>query len=332
MLMNDLQGIWLLEAFRRGGVDSDELAERFPEPLRLMVRDPASVHPDDVSRVLRACQALSGDPNFGLHMNLYVDVSMLGILGYLLLNAPTMGQVFELTDRYYSTLYRGGECRYRARGTSRRFSYRMTRRVSISPRHLTEWTLGFFVFFIRARLDPDWVPTRTRFAHAAPPDLHELRAVFGPDLEFGQAESYIEFDAELADRVISNADPRLLEIVIAQAEAALGTYGEGEIAWSVRLELLELLDGGDASADSVARRLSMSRSTLKRRLRNEGLTFREVKEAVILELAKRALSETDIPVGDISDRLGYSEPSSFHRAFRRLSGATPIDFRRQHRG
>ena len=57
--MNDLQGIWLLEAFRRGGVDTDELTERFPEPLRLMVRDPASVHPDDVNRVLRACQALS---------------------------------------------------------------------------------------------------------------------------------------------------------------------------------------------------------------------------------------------------------------------------------
>jgi AraC-like DNA-binding protein len=76
----------------------------------------------------------------------------------------------------------------------------------------------------------------------------------------------------------------------------------------------------------------MSRSTLKRRLQDEGLTFRDVKEGVILELAKRALSETDIPVGDIADRLGYSEPSSFHRAFRRLSGTTPSDFRRQHRG
>jgi AraC-like DNA-binding protein len=330
--MTDLHGIWLLEAFRRGGVDTDELAARLPEPLRLMVRDPASVHPDDVNRVLLACETLSGDPNFGLHMNQYVDISMLGILGYLLLNAPSMAQVFELTERYYPTLYRGGEFHYRDLGAVRRFEFRMTRRVSVSPRHLTEWTLGFFVFFVRARLDPTWVPRRARFAHAAPLHLGELRAVFGNDLEFGHESSWIEFEAGLPDRVISEADPRLLAIVISQAEAALATYGEGEIAWSVRLELLELLEAQDATAETVAHRLSMSRSTLKRRLRQEGLTFREVKDSVILELAQRTLAETDVPVGEIAHRLGYSEASAFHRAFRRLAGVTPSEFRHEHRG
>jgi len=74
--------------------------------------------------------------------------------------------------------------------------------------------------------------------------------------------------------------------------------------------------------------LGVSPTTLRRRLDEEGRSFQQVKDAVRHAEALRLLSAPEAKVADVAVRLGFKEPSAFHRAFKRWEGATPGAARR----
>jgi AraC-like DNA-binding protein len=82
-----------------------------------------------------------------------------------------------------------------------------------------------------------------------------------------------------------------------------------------------------ASADRVARALHMSRRTLARRLDEEGTTFSEVLDTHRRELGVRYVARTSLPLGEISERLGFSQVQGFGRAFRRWTDRSPLEYR-----
>jgi len=329
MADTELPGVWLLDAFRRGGVDARRLSERAPEQVDRLLRDPAGLDPDDLNRILIECAALSGNTSFGLHMTRFVDVSMLGTFGYLLLNAPTVGGFLEIAERYYPIFYRGARLVVSTDARCVQLGYGPAQPSNLSPRHDNEWTLGFFVEFIRDRVGEDWFPIRTTFANEAPRGLSELRRVFGGEILFNQPSTMIEFDRALLDHRINESDPRLLEILRGQAEALLGGIETpSSLESEVRLQILEQLERGAAKAAVIARRMAMSLSTFKRRLQRESLQFRALRDSVIRDVATRSLLETDLEIGDIAHKLGYSETSAFHRSFVRIVGQTPAQYRR----
>jgi AraC-like DNA-binding protein len=72
----------------------------------------------------------------------------------------------------------------------------------------------------------------------------------------------------------------------------------------------------------------MSPRTLRRMLRDEGTTFRDVVAEVRRELAFRYLRDPDVPIGEVAFLVGFSDANAFHRAFKRWTGGTPGEFRR----
>ena len=328
MTTDQQPGAWLLKAFAKGGVDVGELFRRLPGPMDQAMRATETLTPDVVNSILRECASLSGDSNFGLRMIELVDASDLGIYGYLLMNSPTVGEALEVACRYYPTFYRGAALHLTmARGRAR-LTYRLKGPSTVSARHDNEWTLGFFVSLIRRGASTDWTPTRATFKHDAPRDLRELHEFFGPNLRFGNATSGIEFPAGILRHRISQADPDLLRVLARHADDLLaGIRDEEGIAHEVRLLIMEGLDSGQADAASIAGKLKISVSTLKRRLKEEATTYRALRDSVVGDIAKAALAQTRAPVSEIALRVGYSELSAFDRAFMRLTGMTPLEYR-----
>lgn len=95
----------------------------------------------------------------------------------------------------------------------------------------------------------------------------------------------------------------------------------------VHAALLELLPAGRASMGAVGRELALSTRTLQRRLSAEGTTFQAVLADTRESLARHYLSQAGLTTSEISFLLGYSEPSSFYRAFHDWTGATPEQVR-----
>lgn len=86
--------------------------------------------------------------------------------------------------------------------------------------------------------------------------------------------------------------------------------------------------GRDCTPERVAERLGTTTRTLNRYLSSAGLSFSGIRSEVRAAQAKHYLSQGGLTISDIADRLGYSDQSSFSKAFRGWTGTTPGDFRR----
>ena len=95
----------------------------------------------------------------------------------------------------------------------------------------------------------------------------------------------------------------------------------------VKAALVELLPMGQCSAVSIAKKLGVSPRTLRRRLKEEGTTFKAIVFQMRLALAKHYLRQSDLTCKRIATLIGYDNPSSFSRAFHTATGATPEEFR-----
>lgn len=97
----------------------------------------------------------------------------------------------------------------------------------------------------------------------------------------------------------------------------------------IRAALLEALPSGQASMGSIARKLGLSTRTLQRRIGAEGASYQQILDDTRTSLARHYLSATTLTIAEISFLLGFSEPNSFHRAFRTWTGSTPDAVRRE---
>ncbi|MEC8795008.1 MAG: AraC family transcriptional regulator, partial [Pseudomonadota bacterium] len=91
--------------------------------------------------------------------------------------------------------------------------------------------------------------------------------------------------------------------------------------------ILPDLHQGSLSMDKVARDLGMSRQTLYRRLKDEGATFAEIHDDLRHKMALDYLTARKVTVNEAAYLLGFSEASSFVRAFKRWTGQSPSAFR-----
>jgi AraC-like DNA-binding protein len=72
----------------------------------------------------------------------------------------------------------------------------------------------------------------------------------------------------------------------------------------------------------------MAARTLQRRLAVEGVSFKELVDLARRDVSERLLADRSLSVAEVGYLLGFSEPSAFHRAFKRWRGVTPLEYRR----
>lgn len=87
------------------------------------------------------------------------------------------------------------------------------------------------------------------------------------------------------------------------------------------------LDRGKVGVETVASQLNMSRYTLHKKLREEGVTFAHLLEQVRREKALAYMKDKTKPLVEIAEQLGFSELSAFSRAFKRWMGTPPAEYR-----
>lgn len=164
--------------------------------------------------------------------------------------------------------------------------------------------------------------------HPLPEDAEHYDLVFGSHVTFGRPEPAIVFANEMLTLPVVQ-DEASLERWLRDAPAdllMLREYGT-TVADQVRSILERGLRGDWPSPDEVAARLSMSTQNMRRLLREEGTSVTRIKEELLRDAAVTALVRGEETVAELAARLGFSEPSAFHRAFRRWTGSAPGAYR-----
>lgn len=166
------------------------------------------------------------------------------------------------------------------------------------------------------------------FAHPAPANVAPLVEFFGCRPLFDAGEHALHFDAALLDRPGVAADPGLLAVLDRHASALLERVPSvHRLADRVRREIADDLRRGEVGVAAIARHLRMSTRTLQPTLAAEGTSFTAILDRVRHDAALAALRTPELSIAEIGFLLGFAELSSFYRAFKRWTGATPAEFR-----
>lgn len=301
--------------------------------------DPAWLHDPDArmplaveSRLWDEAARRSGDPDFGLHAAAAIRPGLFQVLDYAVRTAPTLGVALQRLVRYNRLLHDAATFDIQRQGPVVSIEHRFTHPGARASRHAVEFTLASLVV-VAAQIGACPVQAvAVEFAHEAAGNLPTHRALFGVTPRFGAPRSRLLLAAAVLQHPVPATDAELSRIVTAYADSLLDRLGPAAPSWSerVRQALLQGLAGDGATMPAVARQLGLSERTLQRRLRDEGTGFAPLLDAVRRELALRWVGEARLALGEVAYLLGFSEPSAFHRAFRRWTGATPHAWRRQH--
>lgn len=281
----------------------------------------------DYDEIQARVAALVQDPALGVRTGQHMHPSHFGALGFAWLASSTLRTALKRSQRFTRMFNEQIRVRIDEQADSIRISYRM-RRQPTRPRLVGDGQIAGTLAMCRVNFGDKLEPVEVTLKRNRPTDPEPWHDFFGANIEFGRESNSISFSAEDADRKLTcaNADmARMHEDVIRRYLLKLD---RDNILNRARLQIMEQLPSGRVTEECTASALNVSSSTLKRRLRDNGETFRSVLNQVRVDLAQRYLENLDYSVTEIAFLLGYTDTSAFSRAFRTWFGHSPTEARR----
>ena len=163
---------------------------------------------------------------------------------------------------------------------------------------------------------------------AEPPFCDDYRVMFSENLQFMRPRTRMIIPSECLQLPLRRTEQELQRFLAEIPGNILVKYRDpSSLGRRIRTDLLQLAPGQWPDADQLARQLCLSVSTLRRRLAEEGQTYQGLKDSVRRELAIAWLSGDDVAMGEIAERLGFADSSSFYKAFRKWFGCNPGHYR-----
>jgi AraC-like DNA-binding protein len=318
----------LCESCDRLGLDVTQLLAA-AGLARSVVYDPdARIEREQAWALWGEAFARSGDPDLALHAVEALDFGAYKVLDFLAANAPTLGEGLQRIAAYFHLVDAGTLLSAHEGPDSIKFRMTPADPSTTQPRPVVEYTLAAIVLRTRAACGEAYPLQHVDVAYPRPESDAEHRRIFGCPVGFGRPVSELSLAPEVWARPVVGAQPALFEILEEHARQRSEQASTAvTIASQVRDLLAEELRGGEPTLKRIGKRLAMSERALQRRLKEHGSSFGELLDAVRAELARAYLKEATVSIGEVGYLLGFDDQSSFSRAFKRWTGASPRAYR-----
>ncbi len=318
----------LLAGARGSGIDTVPLLQEAQIPPLLLGDDRARITPAQFARLFRALYRTTQDEFLALSP-VPSRPGTFAMMCHASLGCRDLGAATERAAAFYGLFPGGPELALEVVGDEARFTVR-NEFARDEDRFLTECVLAIW-----HRLSSWLVGRRIPLAYAAfryppPPHLEEYETLFDCPVRFGEDRTGAVFAAHWLTAPLVRDEPAL-DAMLRRAPFDLLSrpeYGT-TVAEQVRRTLAQRLRTSPRlpALGEVAARLAVSPATLRRRLQQEGTSFQQLKDHVRRDAAIAGLAESGEPIAELAARLGFSEDTAFHRAFRRWTGTTPGAYR-----
>jgi AraC-like DNA-binding protein len=283
-----------------------------------------------VDRVWSQLASRIDDPLFGLRMIETIPFGAGDLMDYVIRTSANVGAAMQNTLRCAPLLSTADHLQLVVSG--HQASMRV-HTVRDQPQPI-ELIVSMFAERARGHFGSSWSLKQVSFAHEALGPSEAYDRVFQMPVRFGMPFTEMVFERELLDMPMEASDPRLNEILMAQADELLATVprstGAPSFVETIERALTSGLTIGDFTLNGLADHLGLGARTLQRRLRAEGLTHRSLVRRLRHEVAVRSLA-TPVTQNQIARTLGYSGTGAFQRAFKAWSGVSPAKLRRKRR-
>ncbi len=279
----------------------------------------------------KVLEEVSGDSAIGLHLAERVEVYRGQVLEYLFLSSPTFGEGLRRALNYQRLVTDASQIELVVEDDSACLRLRFSGDDAPSLRHRDECFSLFLLRYFDAITNSAFAARAVHFRHPLGGDAEDYRRAFGCEVVFEQDDQGIYFDREILDIPSSHAEPELLRLHEELASQRLARLEKQEVVDDVKRVIAEILEQGQPDLETIAGRLGTSARNLRARLSDAGTSFNQVLADYRCILAKRLLAQTDESISDVVYLTGFSEPSTFYRAFKRWTGMTPVEYREQKR-
>lgn len=313
----DARGIDGLALFRQAGLDPAALA------------DPNARYPLAGTNALwQLATEAANDPAFGLDVARQVNQTTFHALGYSLLASATLEECFARLLRYFRIVSDAADLDLRHEAGDR---YRFVMQPLPGEMQPTDAALdallSVLIRLCRTLAGPDFRVRGVYFRHPAPTDTTVFEKVFKAPLHFDAEQTAMVFSGSAMRAALPFANPELARHNDSILARYLAHFDKANTANRVHAILVDLLPQGEPGQSKVAETLHMSLRNLQRKLQEDGTSYKKILNETRRDLALSYIADPHYSISEVTYLLGFSDSSSFTRAFKRWTGQSPSQYR-----
>lgn len=295
----------------------------------LKKRDLTNVHKRISYNILRSLWQTAAeqidDPCFGLKGVEIWHPSDISALGYAWLTSATMRDALDRFKNYITIATEFYQFRLEETKSSYELIFDFKDKKTLNMAQ-ADASMAIVMEMCRVNLDHDASPILVTLTHSEPECRNAYYSYYGCPIKFSQPENKIILPLNIIDIPLLNSNPELAIINDQAMIQYLQKLNDTDIIHQVKKIITEHICFG-ISNDQVANALNMSERTLNRHLNEQGVTFKGILKDVRINLSKLYIKKGQFNVTEIAFQLGFSDSSSFSRAFKRWTGTSPKGYK-----
>jgi len=325
---------WVLliaKAIDSYGCDSRELFNRIGlEHARL--RDPIARFPyPAVARLWKVATEETEDPCFGLTVASFWHPTTLYALGYSWLASYNLEEALERAVRYSRIVNTAASGVLRIEKPGKSYAL-IVDGGRLNPHPVPaaiDAALAMLLIMCRAAYGEDFRPLRVSLQRDEPDSSNRFTELFEAPIAFSQAENAMWLEPGMVSEPLATANPELVRINDRIVTDYLAQLDLSDVSMQVKSKLIERLPSGNINESGIASSINVSRRSLQRRLKEQGMTFTQLLDNTRRELGVQYVRDPQQSFNEIAFLLGFAEPGNFSRAFKRWYGKSPSQYRQQ---
>jgi AraC-like DNA-binding protein len=305
------------------GGSPDEVLEMAGLSLE-QIEQPALLIPFDKQiQLLQISAQRYRTEDLGLQLARRQDMAVFGALSLLAMQCKTVQQGLQLFGRYLHYSVQAVDLKMEVKNDLAYFIIDTPYETAAQSHQFWDHGLAMACTVTRMLCGANWAPRSTYLRRPAPEDAGPYNRYFRSPVAFGGDLSALVYPLDTLMQPISTS----INSVPHQLQQYLRTSFEGDFLEQMRRVINSLLVTRDCTEKTVADCMGYSLRTLQRKLHSEGTSFQQQIDKERSALAISYLQEPQFSLTDISELLGYAEPSVFTRSFKRWFGVTPSQWR-----
>lgn len=272
----------------------------------------------------RLARIASGDEALGITVARQAGPEALSLFGYSMMLSRTLAELLQRAMRDLHLL--GDLFSLEISNNEKNTSLSLVVRPGIdAPPECGDAILAtMLVTARRLGADPSFAPVSMEMRRKAPQDPLPFTLMFGTEPRFGQASNRMVFNNADLERPVLSAHAGLAEIY----DRFVTSRPAATLSDTVRHHIAARLPDGVPAIETLASILHMTERTMHRRLSDEGVSYRQLLDETRRNLAAEYLAHSTLPLAQVAVRLGFAEPGSFTRAYKRWYGTAPRQARK----
>jgi AraC-like DNA-binding protein len=286
-----------------------------------------------LAELMTACKnaiRLSSDPHLPYRIGSSIHISAYGMYGFAILCCPDFRKAMAFAELYHALAAPLATIEFTEADGIANWVIEPNARAATDPqlyRFITEMQIGIHLSLMRDIMGPAFTPDQVSLAYRQAHDFGLPAEQIGCPLSFASGTNRIIFRSQWLDQAANLGNRTTYPAVVALCDDLLDDLKSRiGVAGEIRALLLRELANPPTLA-TIAKRLELSDRSLRRQLREQGISFRGLLDELRMQVALKYLRTTRLANEDIALALGFSDAANFRRAFRRWTNKSPSEIR-----